>query len=276
MTVLGGTGVNATGRSNGKRKIHRHAKISGQFAPRLVEMLRSPAYRVLSVSAHRILARLEIELADHGGNDNGRLPVTFDDFEEFGVERHAIAPAIRECCALGFIEVTEAGRAGNAEFRTPNLFRIAYRNSENLLGDGSHEWRRIETMEGALALARAARKLIKKQKSSAEKPTGPSAGKPTESAPFPVRKTPTTPVVGKPALLSISRGGDSDAASRSAPIGSAVASEAALHGVIATALQRMPLEESAPLTDGNHGKRALTSLWEEKFRRSVAGERGDV
>jgi hypothetical protein len=204
MTVIGGTGINATGRSTGKRKTARHAKISGQFAPRLVEMLRSPAYRVLSVSAHRVLARLEIEFADHGGTDNGRLPVTFDDFEEYGIERHAIAPAIRECCALGFVEITQAGRAGNAEFRTPSLYRITYRNCDTLLGDGTHEWREIETTEQALVLARAARNPIKKQKSSAGKPTDTSAGKPTENRPSPVRETHTTVPVGKPALHSIS------------------------------------------------------------------------
>jgi hypothetical protein len=38
-------------------------------------MLGSPAYRVLRLTAHRIIARLEIELAHHGGTDNGRLPL---------------------------------------------------------------------------------------------------------------------------------------------------------------------------------------------------------
>ncbi|MFL5007433.1 MAG: hypothetical protein ACJ8DK_19020 [Microvirga sp.] len=31
--------------------------------------------RALSLTGHRILARIEIELAEHGGNDNGKLPV---------------------------------------------------------------------------------------------------------------------------------------------------------------------------------------------------------
>ena len=46
-------------------------------------MLRSPAYRALSLSGHRILARIEIELASHGGKDNGKLPVTHADFRKF-------------------------------------------------------------------------------------------------------------------------------------------------------------------------------------------------
>ena len=34
-------------------------------------MMASPAFRVLSLSARRVLDRLEIELAHHGGQDNG-------------------------------------------------------------------------------------------------------------------------------------------------------------------------------------------------------------
>ena len=97
----------------------RCTKIGGQFAPRTIEMLRSPAMRVLSLSARRMLDRIEIEMADHGGTDNGRLPVTYDDFQRFGIHRHAISSAIQENEALGFIQVTQRGRAGNADFRTP-------------------------------------------------------------------------------------------------------------------------------------------------------------
>ena len=85
-------------------------------------MLRSPAWRALSLSARRMLDRLEIEMADHGGTDNGKLPTTYDDFHRYGIYRHAIGPAIREAVALGFLKVTEPGRAGNAEWRKPNLF----------------------------------------------------------------------------------------------------------------------------------------------------------
>ena len=94
-------------------------------------MLESPPYRQLSLSARRVLDRLEIELAHHGGMDNGRLPVTFDDFQRYGIDRHAIAPAIRELVALGFIEITEHGRAGNADWRSPNRFRITYKHTKD-------------------------------------------------------------------------------------------------------------------------------------------------
>jgi hypothetical protein len=133
----------------------KHKKLIGQFAPRAVDLLRSPAYRVLSLSGHRVLARIEIELADHGGKDNGQLPVTYADFEDFGIDRHAIGPAINECEALGLIEVTERGRSGNAEFRTPSLYRLTYRYTDK--AGPSDEWRRYDTIEQAKAVATVAR-----------------------------------------------------------------------------------------------------------------------
>jgi hypothetical protein len=135
----------------------RRTKIGGQFAPRLIEMLESPAYRVLSLSARRVMDRVEIEMAHHGGTDNGRLPVTYDDFVKYGTHRHAIAPSIRELAALGFLVVTEHGCAGNADHRSPNLFRVTYRPAKGILGDGSHEWRQIQSIEHAEDVARTAR-----------------------------------------------------------------------------------------------------------------------
>jgi hypothetical protein len=124
-------------------------------------MLESPAYRALSLSARRILDRLEIEFASHGGTDNGKLPVTYDDFERYGIHRHAIAPAIREVVALGFLEVTEEGRAGNSEWRRPNLFRITHRYTAH--ASATNEWEKIESDEEAVSRSRAARTAAPKK-----------------------------------------------------------------------------------------------------------------
>jgi hypothetical protein len=138
---------------------NRRNQISGQFAPRLIEMLESPGFRVLSRAALMVLSRIEIELAHHGGKENGRLPVTYDHFEEYGIHRHAIRPGIRELLAFGIIEITEAGRAGNAEFRKPNFFRLTYRHAKGVDGDGTHEWRKFAkiTTEEAKEIAQRAR-----------------------------------------------------------------------------------------------------------------------
>jgi hypothetical protein len=137
----------------------KQTQFSGQFIGRLVEMLESYAYRVLSLSARRVLDRIEIEFARHGGKaeENGRLPVTYSDFESYGIDRHAIRPAIQEATALGFIEITECGTAGNREFRSPNKFRLTYRPARGIPGDGSHQWRLFSSIEDAMNTARLAR-----------------------------------------------------------------------------------------------------------------------
>jgi hypothetical protein len=188
----------------------RRNRIAGQFSWRLVEMLESPAYRLLSLSARRVLDRLEIELAHHGGRDNGRLPVTYSDFVNYGIHRHAIAPAIRETVALGFVEITERGKAGNADFRAPNKFRLTYKQTEKT--DPTDDWRKIQTMADALMVADAARTPIKRGKKRNKIPVAVNANfgdgfrhrKPNS----PVAKTGTTAIVRNPSLLSIYRGGD--------------------------------------------------------------------
>jgi hypothetical protein len=132
-------------------------------------MIESCAFRVLSLSARRILNRLEIEHASHGGRENGRLATTYDDFEEYGMHRHAVSPAIREAVSLGFVRVTEVGRAGNAEFRKPNRFRLTYLKTND--ANETDEWRSIVTLQEAEQIARVARlaKAPKKQNSSGGK-----------------------------------------------------------------------------------------------------------
>ena len=64
----------------------KSSPITGAFAWRLIEMIESPASRVLSLSAKLVLERLEIELYQHGGRpgENGKLPCTYEHFVEFG------------------------------------------------------------------------------------------------------------------------------------------------------------------------------------------------
>jgi|ERR1700731_2286330 len=188
----------------------RRTQIDGQFAARTIKMLESPAYRTLSLSAHRVLARLEIELAHHGGMDNGRLPVTYDDFEGYGIDRHAIAPAIRELVTLGFVEITEPGRAGNAEWRTPNRFRLTYKPTKDL--DPNNGWARFGTLQQAETAARSARAGSgNKAGSAAPKNETPVSSRATDSGGFPHRglgrKSPTTSDGDIAPPLSTSRGG---------------------------------------------------------------------
>lgn len=167
------SGVNQTGRTSSKRPT-KNNKINGQFAWRTIDMLRSPAFGVLSLAARRILDRLEIELADHGGKDNGALICTFDDFERFGISRDGIGPGMRELVALGFVVIEVQGLSGNGEHRTPSKYRLTYRHTE--YADPTDDWRKIQSDDEARSLRAAARK---------KKP---------EKNKFPVRKNQLKPV----------------------------------------------------------------------------------
>ena len=196
----------------------RRNRIDGQFSPRLVEMLDSSAYRVLSLSAHRVISRIEIEHAEHGGCDNGNLPVTKQDFIDYGIHHDAVAPAIREAEALGFIRM-KRGRGGNADHRQPNKFFLTFaQGRDSRAYPPTHEWRKIKTIEEAQAIADAARAKkdpravqfgkARKTKHRSRKPGPkpvPETG--TENPTSPVPETGTTGKGRKPGPLSISRGG---------------------------------------------------------------------
>jgi hypothetical protein len=209
----------------------RRSKISGQFSARLIEMLESPAYRALSRAAHLLISRIEIELARHGGNENGRLAVTTANFVEYGVHHESVAPAIREAEALGFIRVTERGRGGNAEHRLPNRFYLTFAHSrDSRMRPPTDEWRQIKTIREAAQIARAARaaknqnavaygqRSWRKRQQKQNPDTGfcristPKTG--TENARVPTPETGTAGSLRKPVLLSISRAGEPSDAER--------------------------------------------------------------
>jgi hypothetical protein len=100
--------------------------IIGQFIAHRVAMLESDAWARLPLAARRMLDRLEIEHAHHGGKENGNLICTYRDFEMFGIRRPSIAPAIRLLEEVALVEVTHKGRGGNADFRDPSRYRLTY------------------------------------------------------------------------------------------------------------------------------------------------------
>ncbi len=117
--------------------------------------------RVLSLSERRALDRIELEHMDHGGAENGKLPVTYVDFEKWGVRADSIAGTIRALEALGLIEITRHGYAGAAEKRAPSLYRLTYLgawNAGRADETGTHEYQKIKTVEEAELIAVKARK----------------------------------------------------------------------------------------------------------------------
>jgi hypothetical protein len=122
-------------------------------------MMESPAWKALSLNARRVLDRIEIEFGKNRGKPetNGELIVTYDDFVKYGICRRLVRPAINEVVALGFVRITRAGVAGNADERQPTMYLLTYQHagSAQYLDDG---WKRIKTDEEAESVANAARK----------------------------------------------------------------------------------------------------------------------
>jgi len=111
--------------------------IDEPFVMRRLSMLNSAAFTVLSLAAHRVLTRIEIEHLQHGRKENGNLIVTYTQFEDYAI--------------------TEQGRAGNGEYRRASKYRLTYCPAKGAMGSGTHEWRGVGTLEEAKALAKAAR-----------------------------------------------------------------------------------------------------------------------
>jgi hypothetical protein len=113
-------------------------------------MLESPAMRVLTLAEQRAFDRIEIEHAHHGGADNGKLPITYVDFQRVGLHPNAVAPSLRALVSLGFVEIMRKGYGGAAGVRAPDATRRD--------GDGTHDYLAIKTVEQAEAIAKTARR----------------------------------------------------------------------------------------------------------------------
>lgn len=74
------------------------------------EMLESGAMRTLSINGRRILDRIKLEHMAHGGLENGRLKVTWLDFEKYGVSPRLIGKSILEAVAVGLLAIEQPGR----------------------------------------------------------------------------------------------------------------------------------------------------------------------
>jgi len=146
----------------------RRNKIAEAWISYPLSMIESPAMRALSLSAIRIMHRLEIEHMAHGGAENGRLVVTHDQLHAWGVGPNQISPAIHELVFLGFLEITRKGAAGNAQYRQAAQYRLTYVNNKNR-AQPTHERRKIKTTEDAEQLAQAARLLRDARASAAGK-----------------------------------------------------------------------------------------------------------
>jgi hypothetical protein len=140
------------------------ANIDARFLRMPFDVLNSHALRVLNIHEVRVLRRIEIEHVAKRGKQNGKLIVTFADFEAHGVQKKQIGPALRVLQALGLVEQTHQGRGGNREYRSPHQWRITYLETF----DGSkrcvatHDWLKVASVAQAKALIQEHRAVDKR------------------------------------------------------------------------------------------------------------------
>jgi hypothetical protein len=123
-------------------------------------MLESPAWRALPPAAKGVIERIAIEHMAHGGTENGKLPVTYDDFQNFGVRRMSVRFGILAAEALGWITVAEEGHAGAADTRRAARYALQWIDRH----DGAprpNGWKRFETLADAKATVDRVRDELK-------------------------------------------------------------------------------------------------------------------
>jgi hypothetical protein len=136
----------------------RRNQITGKYAAQPTALLKSAPFRVLNNAERKMFTRIEIEYSDHYGRDNGKLPVTFDQFEEYGIRRQLIAPSRRALVALGIVTFEQGHAAKEDGDRRPNLFGLTHRP----VGDAepANDWTRIGDIEEAERVASTARSTL--------------------------------------------------------------------------------------------------------------------
>ena len=173
-----GSKPDVTGRSSGKWPA-RQKKVFGPpkdepWAWLPTSLMASPAWRMRSVNATRLIDFLIIEHQNHAGLENGNLKATYDQLVEYGLTRCWIKPAILEAVFLGLVAVTyEGGRyAGNNQ---PSTYRLTfYANREG--HPATNNWKgktaeAIREWKGDIASQKAKKTRRKKQIRSSQKRT---------------------------------------------------------------------------------------------------------
>jgi hypothetical protein len=139
-------------------KAKLNAPPDGPWMPIGREMLRSGAMRALSPPRACALDRIMVEHMDHAGQENGRLKVTWQDFEKFGVHRSLIKQALVELTAVGLIAIEQPGRRPHGPDRgDPTQYRLTHLSvcEPANFRPPTNEWKRFEEdIAAAKALSR--------------------------------------------------------------------------------------------------------------------------
>lgn len=105
------------------------------------EMLASKNLRLMPNAARLILDRIILEHTLHNGKENGRLLVTYSDFERWGLRRQSVKQGIEFLSAAGLIR-WEQGSFAAPDRRRPNSFTLTWFSVDGY--EPTNDWKRIE------------------------------------------------------------------------------------------------------------------------------------
>ena len=133
------------------------------WVPHTAELIASPAWRARSISAVRLIDRLELEHMAHAGKENGHLTLTYQQMErEAGICRRLIGPTIAEVEKLGLVKVAHRGGYGGGARNNPSRYQLTYlpwkfipATGAPIYQDPTNDWR---AYRGEPARSRAAQK----------------------------------------------------------------------------------------------------------------------
>ena len=132
---------NAKGRSTGKLTpaAEKYLKAEPPFVWISGELLNSPVWRALGLNSMRLINRIMLEHCQHGGIDNGKLPVTHADFEAYGLTRNFVAAAVQETEFLGLVRCKRGGRFGDA--KKASIYRLTWIGTVE--APATNEWKGV-------------------------------------------------------------------------------------------------------------------------------------
>ena len=126
------------------------------------EMMESPAWWALTAPARRVVDRIAVEHMHHGGTMNGELPVTYDDFQQFGISRHAIRTAIDVAIALGWVDVTVRGLRSYGSARRSSKYALTWLPRNDAIA-ATNRWATIKSRGDAAAIVASVQNKAKSQ-----------------------------------------------------------------------------------------------------------------
>ena len=128
------------GRSGRKSKKYNSPPKDEPWFWLTAELINSLAWLYMSINCQKLIHRWIVEHSNHGGHENGRLVCTYNNFEDYGLTRNKIRPAIEEAHSLGLVKHQRGERVFAKN--QPNSYRLTFYGTDEL-HTATNDWKRL-------------------------------------------------------------------------------------------------------------------------------------